>query len=767
MWIREIKMILIGFRRFYASQCLLLRSNQFLKRMKQNHYPIMRFMTLLALTSVAAPAYCIPETPVGIKAEVKGLRVDLSWNNSDAGETLLDCSFEDENFPPEGWSQKVTNNYEYLCSWFHYPSDDFKKLNNWQDYVHSGEKSAMVYFDMFGLKGDHNAAQDEWLITPAVKNAAYVDLHYYIDPVILEYGADDSFPEHYYVKASYDNGTTWDVLWDARYEARPTTGWHNLVLPLKGGDAPMVAFQGVSDSGDMIHLLWVIDDVKMLSSKSGSDIVDGYTIKLDGQTIAEHVKSLDYSDVSLKEAGVHRYEIFAESAGTLSAAGEIEVTIEEIDLLPPANVKVTGGYDEEYESYLINISWDAPQGGVIDPVYYNVYCDDMEVATMLEDLSIDFFGYSRGVYDFRVSAVYENPDGESEPVGERIAVDTRFNARNLRATISDSGSVTLKWDAPEKSDCEVSHYQVWRADKCVAQSVTEPGFIDKDVPAGYYRYYVETFYTDGESSIPAYTDVYSGEGEPRPMPYTENFDSGHMPADWFVENLWDNTPDNMLWQFNDPTALGVTGEGFDKGFASIDSNDSGFYLLAGALTSPSIDVSGCDYNKLVISFTYDYASDGESSTAILEIERNGDGKWIPVYELIPYNPDETNGFMPVKETIGLADEAGGASTIRARWNYNGVLDRHLAIDNVMLYDASAGTENVNTDSFTLRPTADGITVSATEGIATVEVYAVDGRLLNSVQGNGATELSVTIDNSSLCIVKITTASTTRSFKLAK
>lgn len=735
--------------------------------MKHIHYPIMRSLALLALTSVATPAFCSPETPAAIKAEVTGTRVDLSWSNVDAGTTLLDCGFEDETFPPEGWSRKVTNDYEYLCSWFHYPSDDFKKQNNWEDYMHSGEKSAMVYFDMFGFRGDHNAAQDEWLMTPAVENAAYIDFHYYIDPKILEYGADDSFPDHYYVKASYDNGATWEVLWDARYEARPTLGWHNLVLPLKGGNAPMVAFQGVSDTGEMIHMLWAIDDVKMLSSKSGSDIVDSYTIKLDGRTVAEHVKSLDYSDVSPKKAGVHRYEIFAESAGTLSAAGEIEVTIDEIELLPPANVKVAGGYDEMFESYLINISWEAPQGGVIEPVYYNVYCDGMEIATMLEDLSIDFFDYTRGVYDFRVSAVYENPDGESERVGERIAVDTRFNARGLRATLSDGNTVALEWEAPEMDDCEVSHYEVWRGDRCVAESVTAPNFIDKDVPVGKYRYYVETFYTDGEITVPAYIDVDNGQCTPRSLPFAENFDSGHMPADWFVDNQWDATPDYMLWQFNDPNALDITGDGFDKGFASIDCINSGFYSLAGALTTPAIDINGCNYLNLAISFTYDYASDGESSAATLEIELNGDGNWIPVYELTPYNPDETNRFMPIKETIGLADEADGASTLRARWNYIGMFDRHLAIDNVMLYDAVAGVENVNPDDLTISPTADGITMTATDGIATVEVYAVDGRLLNSVQGNGAHEVNITLDNSSLCIVKVTTASAVRSFKLVK
>ena len=111
--------------------------------------------------------------------------------------------------------------------------------------------------------------------------AAYLDLFYYIDPTILEYGIDENFPDHYYIKASYDKGETWEILWDARSEALPKTGWHELALPLKNDAPAMVAFQGVSDTQEMVHFLWAIDDVKINASRSGSDIVDGYTIMLD------------------------------------------------------------------------------------------------------------------------------------------------------------------------------------------------------------------------------------------------------------------------------------------------------------------------------------------------------------------------------------------------------------------------------------------------------------------------------------------------------
>lgn len=661
--------------------------------MKKFYNTLMQSATLFALTALAVPSFALPAAPAGINAEVKGTRVDLNWTNGDAGAVLLDAGFEDESFPPQGWSQKVTNNYEYLCSWFHYPSDDFKKQNNWEEYIHSGEKSAMVYFDIFSMKGDHATAQDEWLMTPAVENAAYLDLWYFIDPMILEYGSDESFPDHYYIKASYDNGANWEILWDARYDALPTLGWHNLVLPLKGGQKPMVAFQGVSDTGDIIHLLWAVDDVKMIASKSGSDIIDGYTIMLDGVKVAEHVKSLSYTDLSPKEPGQHKYEIFAESGTELSPAASTTVTIEKIELLPPTNVRIATELDEQDGTYLISIDWDAPQGGVIDPIYYNVYCDGMELGTMLEDLSIQYYGYTKGIYDFAVTAVYENPDGESLPVGRRLAIDTRFNARNLIATVT-GGTVKLDWQAPETEDCEVSHYEIWRGDKCVADHVTDLTYTDSDAAPGQYRYYVETIYTDNVATLPAYTDVETGDCIARTLPFTENFDSGHQPADWRIVNFWDSTPENLLWQFSDPNSLAVTGEGFDGGFASIDCTNSGFYSLNAALTTPVIDITGCDLSTLAVTFSYDYASDGFNSMAALEIETDGSDNWVSVLDLNAYDPMEADGFSPVVETIGLTDEAWNASTIRLRWNYNGMFDYHLAVDNVKVFDGKSGIGSI-------------------------------------------------------------------------
>lgn len=129
--------------------------------MKQNYKATKRMLAVL-LTAVLTPAaWCAPAAPTALKADVKGTRVDLGWSNGDAGAVILENGFEDEEFPPAGWSTVVTNDYKYLCSWFRFPGDDFIQTGNYTDYLHSGDGSAMMYFDMYAMSGDHDPAQDE------------------------------------------------------------------------------------------------------------------------------------------------------------------------------------------------------------------------------------------------------------------------------------------------------------------------------------------------------------------------------------------------------------------------------------------------------------------------------------------------------------------------------------------------------------------------------------------------------------------------------
>lgn len=210
----------------------------------------------------------------------------------------------------------------------------------------------------------------------------------------------------------------------------------------------------------------------------------------------------------------------------------------------------------------------------------------------------------------------------------------------------------------------------------------------------------------------------------------------------------------------------MTGEGFDKGFASIDCYDSGAYYLTSSLVTPPINIKDCDINSLTLSYFYDYAFDGMSSIASVEIEKDGDGEWLWVDDLLPYEVEtEPFEFKPVYAENNLSDLVEGASTIRLRWNYDGMFDYHLAIDNVKVCDKTSGVAMLSNNMTSARRTSGGIELKSQDGIYGVEIYSADGKLLKSVECCGDCATTVSYSGEGLCIVRVRTASSHQSIKL--
>ena len=149
---------------------------------------IVLLMTVGAVVSMSAQ---LPVAPSDLQANVEGCKVSLSWQRGGNEALLAQEDFESETFPSQGWELKKYNTTDYRCTWFHYPSDDFMGLDNWEYYIKNGEGSAMVYMDM-GYHDDISYNQDEWLISPVFDDAMYLDFWYYINPMLLEYA---QFPD--------------------------------------------------------------------------------------------------------------------------------------------------------------------------------------------------------------------------------------------------------------------------------------------------------------------------------------------------------------------------------------------------------------------------------------------------------------------------------------------------------------------------------------------------------------------------------------------
>ncbi len=178
----------------------------------------------------------------------------LTWMAPDANAIEVTESFEENVFPPQNWTQTITNTGPINTSgvyptWCRFaaitisgqpvtPTDGTYQAGLWWSYEH----------------------QDEWLITPTFNcpPGAYLRFDGYV--FLGSTNAD-----HYYVKASSDNGSTWSTLWDASAQ---TGGWNYYASPITvpldvyGGQQIKLAFHAIDGpTNDGLWYVWFIDDI--------------------------------------------------------------------------------------------------------------------------------------------------------------------------------------------------------------------------------------------------------------------------------------------------------------------------------------------------------------------------------------------------------------------------------------------------------------------------------------------------------------------------
>ena len=115
---------------------------------------------------------------------------------------------------------------------------------------------------------------------------------------------------------------------------------------------------------------------------------------------------------------------------------------------PPQGVQLTCREDSEL-GYVASLSWDEPAGRQ-KPEGYIVYCNGLWAAYGITETNFEQTGLTKGVYEYAVSAIYDTPWGESEAVGDAVAIGTRMPVRDLRGVLGD-GQVALTWQAPADS----------------------------------------------------------------------------------------------------------------------------------------------------------------------------------------------------------------------------------------------------------------------------------------------------------------------------
>ncbi|MDD4224546.1 MAG: choice-of-anchor J domain-containing protein, partial [Candidatus Cloacimonetes bacterium] len=190
--------------------------------------------------------------PGGVQAvEASPSMVNVTWMEPGGGTDITE-GFEGTTFPPTDWTQVINNTG---------PAGTTGVYPTWCQVgtvaltpavpPHSGEYQAALWWDY--------AHQDEWLITPQFICPPGADLNFWSYVYLGSTNLD-----HYYVKVSTDNGSSWTTLWDA---TALTGGWNYYDTPIAvdldsyTGQEIKLAWQAIDGDSQGLWYVWFIDDV--------------------------------------------------------------------------------------------------------------------------------------------------------------------------------------------------------------------------------------------------------------------------------------------------------------------------------------------------------------------------------------------------------------------------------------------------------------------------------------------------------------------------
>ncbi len=149
-----------------------------------------------------------------------------------------------------GWTIETLNPYE---TWERVETVNFAS----GDVVpHEGQYQMELYWDFDD--------QDEWLITPAFDVPSNASLTFWM---YGQLGSTNN--DHYYVKASTDNGTTWTALWDATAQPAAENHYSSAItvdLAAYAGQNIKLAWNAQATGG--LWYAWFIDDITVAAGRN-------------------------------------------------------------------------------------------------------------------------------------------------------------------------------------------------------------------------------------------------------------------------------------------------------------------------------------------------------------------------------------------------------------------------------------------------------------------------------------------------------------------
>ncbi len=268
--------------------------------------------------------YAVCAAPRDLSGDPAGFDVRLTWSPPNCLDgNILNEGFEENGFPPSGWTKHVTNS---LATWFH--ASESSPAG-----VHAGSWAA-------GLTWDYSH-QDEWLIAENV----YVTGNL----AFWSYAFQGSIHlDHYYVKLSQDHGSTWTILLDMSALAPfGSTGYNQWEQPYQVnlsaylGQVVDIAWEAVDGDGLGLWYPWAIDDCRVGSKKISFSCLEpvtltGYNIYRKAWNSTDFIKvnnatvyDTTFMDAGL-DAGLYHYFVMNTSAECSSSITSDTVQVDVI-----------------------------------------------------------------------------------------------------------------------------------------------------------------------------------------------------------------------------------------------------------------------------------------------------------------------------------------------------------------------------------------------------------------------------------------------------
>ncbi|MCL2062939.1 MAG: T9SS type A sorting domain-containing protein [Candidatus Cloacimonetes bacterium] len=261
-----------------------------------------------------------------------------------------------------------------------------------------------------------------------------------------------------------------------------------------------------------IKLTWNLSYNSFHSSQIKSNFI-GFKLYRNGILLTE-TSDLSFTDVSADVDTKYTYFLFA-----VYESGDLGADI--INIYIPAFYSPKD-LDASIVGNDIFLTWKAPQkanfGDILGYIVYRegeVLSDLLPLETLFYlDEDVEYYVE----YNYVITALYENPEGESEPSNtvKMILLEDILPPTDLVGSV-DNYSVTLNWMAP---DSYPIGYYIYRDEMPLTElSTSETSFIEHDLPVGEYVYSVSAVYNGGESEhVSVKIEVYASEFEDIEVP---------------------------------------------------------------------------------------------------------------------------------------------------------------------------------------------------------------------------------------------------------